>query len=82
VGNAPEGSGFTSAAAPSPCKSPDQQVAETIAREIEKAGLVPKARLPQLELSMANGQLRPEDWKFLLELPVTEVQATDAKQDP
>jgi hypothetical protein len=48
-------------------KKPDEEVAEKILQEFQETKLLSAKGIQKIGRSLAQGTLRPEDWRFIVE---------------
>lgn len=48
-------------------KTPDEEVAEKILDQFRKERLLSEKSIKKISQSLPNGELRPEDWRLLIE---------------
>lgn len=48
-------------------QKPDEEVAEKILQQLRKAKLLSKNGIKKIAQSLSNGELRPEDWRLIVE---------------
>jgi hypothetical protein len=48
-------------------KTPDEEVAEKILQQFRKTKLLSEKGIQKISKSLAQGMLRPEDWRLILE---------------
>ena len=58
-------------------QNPEEIVAERIIARIKKEKLIPDDRLDSFKKKLLTGQLKKEDWRFLVGLTVTEEDSED-----
>ena len=57
--------------------SPNEQLAAIVASKLESDGIIPTAKVAEVQTGLANGKLKSTDWRLLIEMSLDRKEASN-----